>query len=112
MCGIVGIVANTAVNQSLFDALTVLQHRGQDAAGIATYEDGRLFLRKSSGLVRDFFHTRHMLNLKGAMGIGHVRYPTAGVSSHAEAQPFYVNSPYGLTLDRKSTRLNSSHDQN
>lgn len=107
MCGIVGIVAKSAVNQSLFDALTVLQHRGQDAAGIATYEDGRLFLRKSSGLVRDVFHTRHMLNLKGAMGIGHVRYPTAGVSSHAEAQPFYVNSPYGITLAHNGNLTNS-----
>jgi len=107
MCGIVGIVAKSAVNQSLFDALTVLQHRGQDAAGIATYEDGRLFLRKSGGLVRDVFHTRHMLNLKGSMGIGHVRYPTAGVSSNAEAQPFYVNSPYGITLAHNGNLTNS-----
>ena len=80
------MVAKTAVNQMLYDGLTVLQHRGQDAAGIATYEDGRLYLRKSNGLVRDVFHTRHMVNLRGRMGIGHVRYPTAGVSSTAEAQ--------------------------
>jgi amidophosphoribosyltransferase len=107
MCGIVGIVAKTAVNQMLYDGLTVLQHRGQDAAGIATYDDGRLFLRKSGGLVRDVFHTRHMLNLRGRMGIGHVRYPTAGVSSNAEAQPFYVNSPYGITLSHNGNLTNS-----
>lgn len=107
MCGIVGLVAKSPVNQALFDALTMLQHRGQDAAGIATYEDGRLFLRKSSGLVRDVFHTRHMINLKGKMGIGHVRYPTAGVSSRAEAQPFYVNSPYGISLAHNGNLTNS-----
>jgi len=107
MCGIVGIVAKTAANQALYDALTVLQHRGQDAAGIATYDDRRLFLRKSGGLVRDVFHTRHMLNLKGRMGIGHVRYPTAGVSSNAEAQPFYVNSPYGISLAHNGNLTNS-----
>ena len=107
MCGIVGIVAKTAANQALYDALTVLQHRGQDAAGIATYDDGRLFLRKSRGLVRDVFHTRHMINLKGRMGIGHVRYPTAGMASNAEAQPFYVNSPYGITLAHNGNLTNS-----
>lgn len=107
MCGIIGIVAKTAANQLLYDGLTVLQHRGQDAAGIATYDDGRLFLRKSNGLVRDVFHTRHMLNLKGRMGIGHVRYPTAGLSSNAEAQPFYVNSPYGITLCHNGNLTNA-----
>ena len=107
MCGIVGIVSKSAVNQALYDALTMLQHRGQDAAGIATYEDGRLFLRKSGGLVRDVFHTRHMINLRGHMGIGHVRYPTAGESSSAEAQPFYVNSPYGITLAHNGNLTNS-----
>ena len=106
MCGIIGIVAKTAVNQALYDGLTVLQHRGQDAAGIVTYEDGRLYLRKSDGLVRDVFHTRHMINLKGRMGIGHVRYPTAGLSSTAEAQPFYVNSPYGITLAHNGNLTN------
>jgi amidophosphoribosyltransferase len=80
MCGIIGIVAKTNVNQVLYDGLTVLQHRGQDAAGIVTYEDGRLYLRKNNGLVRDVFYTRHMMNLKGRFGIGHVRYPTAGCS--------------------------------
>jgi len=93
MCGIVGIVGNTIVIQSIYDALTVLQHRGQDAAGIATCDNGRLFLRKSNGAFRDVFRSRHMLRLSGNMGIGHVRYPTAGSSSSAEAQPFYVNSP-------------------
>ena len=107
MCGIVGIVSRTSVNQSLYDALTVIQHRGQDAAGMATYDEGRLYLRKSTGLVRDVFHMRHMLNLRGKMGIGHVRYPTAGISSTAEAQPFYVNSPYGITLAHNGNLTNS-----
>ncbi len=106
MCGIIGIVAHREVNQSLFDGLTVLQHRGQDAAGIVTCHDGRLFLRKDNGLVRDVFHTRHMIRLQGNMGIGHVRYPTAGCSSSAEAQPFYVNSPYGITLAHNGNLTN------
>ncbi|MCI0400117.1 MAG: amidophosphoribosyltransferase [Gammaproteobacteria bacterium] len=107
MCGIIGIVAKTNVNQVLYDGLTVLQHRGQDAAGIATYDDGRLYLRKNNGLVRDVFQTRHMMNLKGKLGIGHVRYPTAGCSSSAEAQPFYVNSPYGITLAHNGNLTNA-----
>ncbi len=107
MCGILGIVAKQSVNQALFDGLTVLQHRGQDAAGIVTYDEGRFHLRKSNGLVRDVFHTRHMVNLKGNMGIGHVRYPTAGCSSSAEAQPFYVNSPYGVTLAHNGNLTNA-----
>jgi amidophosphoribosyltransferase len=107
MCGIVGIVAKSHVNQSLYDALTVLQHRGQDAAGIVTSHDGRLYLRKDNGLVRDVFSTRHMLRLVGNMGIGHVRYPTAGSSSSAEAQPFYVNSPYGITLAHNGNLTNT-----
>ncbi len=107
MCGIVGIVAKSAVNQAIYDALTVLQHRGQDAAGIMTCDEGRLFLRKSNGLVRDVFHTRHMLRLKGNMGIGHVRYPTAGTSSSTEAQPFYVNSPYGISLAHNGNLTNA-----
>ncbi len=106
MCGIIGIVAKTNVNQALYDGLTVLQHRGQDAAGIVTYEDGRLYLRKNNGLVRDVFYTRHMVNLKGRLGIGHVRYPTAGCSSSAEAQPLYVNSPYGITLAHNGNLTN------
>jgi amidophosphoribosyltransferase len=107
MCGIVGIVGQGPVNQSLYDALLVLQHRGQDAAGIVTYNNGKLHLRKNNGLARDVFHTRHMINLKGSMGIGHVRYPTAGSASSAEAQPFYVNSPYGITLAHNGNLTNS-----
>ena len=78
MCGIVGIVGKSNVNQALYDALTVLQHRGQDAAGMVTTQNGRLFLRKDNGLVRDVFRTRHMKELIGNVGIGHIRYPTAG----------------------------------
>ena len=108
MCGIVGIVANQPVNQSLYDALTVLQHRGQDAAGIVTCGDhGRFYLRKDKGLVRDVFQKRHMLTLVGSMGIGHIRYPTAGSDSIAEAQPFYVNSPYGITLAHNGNLTNA-----
>lgn len=106
MCGVVGIVAKTDVNQSLYDALIVLQHRGQDAAGIVTSHNGRLHLRKANGLVRDVFHKRHMMRLRGKMGIGHVRYPTAGSSSSSEAQPFYVNSPYGITLAHNGNLTN------
>jgi amidophosphoribosyltransferase len=107
MCGIVGIVGKSPVNQSLYDALLVLQHRGQDAAGIVTCEGRRLHLRKDNGLARDVFHTRHMLKLRGTMGIGHVRYPTAGCSTSAEAQPFYVNSPYGITLAHNGNLINA-----
>ncbi len=106
MCGITGIVAKSNVNQAIYDSLTMLQHRGQDAAGMVTSDGQRLFLRKNNGLVRDVFHTRHMLDLKGHMGIGHVRYPTAGCSSSAEAQPFYVNSPYGITLAHNGNLTN------
>jgi amidophosphoribosyltransferase len=107
MCGIVGIVAKQPVNQLLYDALLVLQHRGQDAAGIVTSDGDKLHMRKDAGLTRDVFSTRHMLHLRGAMGIGHVRYPTAGVSSSAEAQPFYVNSPYGIVLAHNGNLTNA-----
>ncbi|NHB97672.1 amidophosphoribosyltransferase [Photorhabdus stackebrandtii] len=108
MCGIVGIVGFTPVNQSIYDALTVLQHRGQDAAGIATIDGNNGFrLRKANGLVRDVFETRHMLRLQGTIGIGHVRYPTAGSSSASEAQPFYVNSPFGITLTHNGNLTNA-----
>ncbi|MAA63454.1 MAG: amidophosphoribosyltransferase [Alteromonadaceae bacterium] len=107
MCGIVGIVSTSNVNQTLYDALTVLQHRGQDAAGIVTFQDDRFYLRKDNGLVRDVFRTRHMRRLVGNVGIGHVRYPTAGSASSAEAQPFYVNSPYGITLAHNGNLTNA-----
>ncbi|SEQ06692.1 amidophosphoribosyltransferase [Ectothiorhodospira magna] len=109
MCGIVGIVGHSPVNQALYDALLVLQHRGQDAAGIVTCdEQGHLHLRKDNGLVRDVFNQQHMRGLSGNMGIGHVRYPTAGSASSAEAQPFYVNSPYGITLGHNGNLTNAA----
>jgi len=107
MCGIVGIVGQGPVNQSLYDALLVLQHRGQDAAGIVTSEGEKLHLRKDSGLVRDVFRTEHMLYLRGNMGLGHVRYPTSGLASCAEAQPFYTNSPYGIVLAHNGNLINA-----
>ncbi|MEL0628612.1 amidophosphoribosyltransferase [Psychromonas aquatilis] len=107
MCGIVGIVGSTPVNQSIYDALTVLQHRGQDAAGIVTTYNGNFKQRKANGLVKDVFETKHMQRLKGNSGIGHVRYPTAGSSSAAEAQPFYVNSPWGISLAHNGNLTNS-----
>ena len=108
MCGIVGIVGHSAVNQQLYDALTVLQHRGQDAAGIMTCDEGELLMRKQNGLVRDVFQQRHMLRLKGNIGIGHVRYPTAGCDSSSEAQPFFVNSPYGICLGHNGNLTNAA----
>lgn len=107
MCGIAGIVSHQNVNQELYDALTVLQHRGQDAAGIVTCENGRLHLRKENGLTRDVFNNAQMMKLRGNMGIAHVRYPTAGCTSSAEAQPFYVNSPFGLTLAHNGNLTNT-----
>jgi amidophosphoribosyltransferase len=109
MCGILGVVAVSSVNQLLYDGLLVLQHRGQDAAGIATAEGDRFSMHKGPGLVRDVFRTRNMRNLGGNWGIGHVRYPTAGsASSAAEAQPFYVNSPFGLLLAHNGNLTNSA----
>jgi amidophosphoribosyltransferase len=97
MCGILGLMGNGEVAQEIYDGLTTLQHRGQDSAGIMTF-DGHFNLKKGNGLVRDVFHTKNMLRLKGLMGIGHVRYPTAGSFDAAEAQPFFVNSPFGIAL--------------
>src|SRR5210317_1053660 len=106
MCGIVGVVGKRPVNQSIYDALTVLQHRGQDAAGIVTWGEEGLQTRKSNGLVRDVFRHRHMLRLSGNVGLGHIRYPTAGSSRSSEAQPFYVNSPYGICLAHNGNLIN------
>jgi amidophosphoribosyltransferase len=107
MCGIVGIVGKRDVNVQLYDALTILQHRGQDAAGMVTCQDGRMSQQKANGLVQDVFRTRHMQRLLGTMGIGHVRYPTAGSSGPALAQPFYVNSPYGIALAHNGNLTNA-----
>jgi len=107
MCGIVGVVARSPVNHALLDALTVLQHRGQDAAGVVTCAGQRLHLKKGLGLVRDVFSPADARALQGAMGIAHVRYPTAGSCSTAEAQPFYVNSPYGITLAHNGNLTNT-----
>jgi len=108
MCGILGVVATTPVNQLLYDGLMVLQHRGQDAAGIATAEGNTFHLHKGPGLVRDVFRTRNMRALPGNAGIGHVRYPTAGSAwNFAEAQPFYVNSPFGIVLGHNGNLTNA-----
>jgi len=107
MCGIIGIVGKNPVNQLLYDGLLVLQHRGQDAAGIVTCDGNTFFMHKNNGLVKDVFQTRHMRNLVGNAGIAHVRYPTAGSSNAAEAQPFYVNSPFGIVLGHNGNLTNS-----
>ncbi len=108
MCGILGVMATTPVNQLLYDGLMVLQHRGQDAAGIATAEGNTFHLHKGPGLVRDVFRTRNMRALPGNWGIGHVRYPTAGSAwNFAEAQPFYVNSPFGIVLGHNGNLTNA-----
>ena len=108
MCGIIGVVAKNAVNQMLYDGLLVLQHRGQDAAGIVTSEGSTFHMHKDNGMVHDVFRTRDMRNLLGNVGIAHVRYPTAGcASSSAEAQPFYVNSPFGVVLAHNGNLTNT-----
>ena len=106
MCGILGIIQNSPVVQDLYDGLIVLQHRGQDAAGMATYNGGQIHLKKGNGLVRDVFRTKNIMRLHGNMGIGHVRYPTAGCSNEEEAQPFYVNAPFGIALGHNGTLTN------
>ena len=108
MCGILGVFARSAVNQMLYDGLLLLQHRGQDAAGIVTAESKTFHMYKGSGLVRDVFRTRNMRSLPGEIGIAHCRYPTAGSASNAgEAQPFYVNSPFGIVLGHNGNLTNS-----
>ena len=106
MCGVVGIVSQTEVSPVIYDALTILQHRGQDAAGIATSTNNRFFLRKQLGLVRDVVRNQHILNLRGQMGIGHVRYPTTGSEDRELAQPMYVNSPFGISISHNGNLTN------
>src|SRR5919205_4008685 len=108
MCGIVGVVSHTPVNQLIYDALLLLQHRGQDAAGIATNHENTFNMYKANGLVRDVFRPRNMRSLPGNSGIGQVRYPTAGSSSEEEAQPFYVNAPFGITLAHNGNLTNQA----
>jgi len=109
MCGILGIVAKSPVNQLLYDGLLMLQHRGQDASGIVTAQGSTFHMHKGLGLVRDVFRTRNMRALAGNIGIGHVRYPTAGsANSPAEAQPFYVNSPFGIVLGHNGNLTNAA----
>ena len=107
MCGIIGIVGTTEVASALYDGLTVLQHRGQDAAGIATVDGARLRLHKDNGLVRDVFNQASMSRLRGRIGIGHCRYPTAGSEGSSESQPFYVNSPYGIAFAHNGNLVNT-----
>ncbi|MGJ7611922.1 MULTISPECIES: amidophosphoribosyltransferase [unclassified Variovorax] len=108
MCGIVGVVSNAPVNQLLYDALLLLQHRGQDAAGIVTLLERKFFMHKAKGMVRDVFRTRNMRGLPGNVGLGQVRYPTAGNAySEEEAQPFYVNAPFGIVLVHNGNLTNA-----
>src|SRR3990167_10796407 len=106
MCGIIAVSGYRDAVQDLYDGLIVLQHRGQDAAGIVTY-DKQFHLKKSNGMVRDVFHTHSLQRLRGPMGIGHVRYPTAGCNSEFEAQPFFVNSPFGIAMAHNGNLTNS-----
>ncbi|MGB2105893.1 MAG: amidophosphoribosyltransferase [Porticoccaceae bacterium] len=107
MCGVVGIAGNSDVNLELYDALTMLQHRGQDAAGMVTDSHGELHQCKGEGLVRDVFRRSHMMRLVGRLGVGHCRYPTAGSSGPAMAQPLYVNSPYGICIAHNGNLTNA-----
>ena len=106
MCGVVGVVSKSEVSPTIYDALTVLQHRGQDAAGIATFDQKKFHIRKQIGLVRDVFRDNHMQRLRGLMGIGHLRYPTAGSQDRELAQPMYVNSPYGISISHNGNLTN------
>ena len=108
MCGIVGVVSNAPVNQLIYDALLLLQHRGQDAAGIVTQQENKFFMHKAKGMVKDVFRTRNMRALPGNCGLGQVRYPTAGNAfSEEEAQPFYVNAPFGIVLVHNGNLTNA-----
>ena len=108
MCGIVGLAQGQGkVAVSLYEALLMLQHRGQDAAGMVTLKNGRFYERKKNGLVADVFAERHFDKLKGALGLGHVRYPTAGTESAREAQPFFANAPFGIFLVHNGNLTNT-----
>ncbi len=108
MCGVIGVVGVAPVNQLIYDGLLLLQHRGQDAAGIVTQHQGKFFMHKEKGMVRDVFRTRNMRALPGHSGLGQVRYPTAGnAQSEEEAQPFYVNAPFGLVLVHNGNLTNA-----
>ena len=108
MCGIVGVVSTAPVNQLIYDALLLLQHRGQDAAGIVTQQERKFFMHKAKGMVKDVFRTRNMRALPGNVGLGQVRYPTAGnASSEEEAQPFYVNAPFGIVMVHNGNLTNA-----
>src|SRR5215510_9341869 len=108
MCGIVGVVSQAPVNQLIYDALLLLQHRGQDAAGIVTLQGHKVYMHKAKGMVRDVFRTRNMRALPGMVGLGQVRYPTAGNAySEEEAQPFYVNAPFGIVLVHNGNLTNA-----
>jgi amidophosphoribosyltransferase len=109
MCGIVGVISASPVNQLIYDALLLLQHRGQDAAGIVTAMGTKFFMHKAKGMVRDVFRTRNMRALPGMLGLGQVRYPTAGSAySEEEAQPFYVNAPFGIVLVHNGNLTNAT----
>src|SRR3954469_10552619 len=109
MCGIVGVISKAPVNQLIYDALLLLQHRGQDAAGIVTMQGDKCHMHKARGMVRDVFRTRNMRGLPGTVGLGQVRYPTAGNAwSEEEAQPFYVNAPYGIVLVHNGNLTNAA----
>ena len=105
MCGIIAVSGYQDAIQDLYEGLIVLQHRGQDAAGIVTY-DSQFHLKKSNGMVRDVFHSKSLARLRGPTGIGHVRYPTAGCSSEFEAQPFFVNAPFGIAMAHNGNLTN------
>ena len=107
MCGVVAMLTGGDTGQEIYEALTILQHRGQDAAGIVTSDGQRVYSRTGRGLVRDVFSTESLHDLKGSAGIGHVRYPTAGANTEAECQPFYVNSPFGIALAHNGNLINA-----
>ncbi len=107
MCGILGIIGNNHIVSELYDGMVTLQHRGQDAAGISTHDGKRFHVKKGNGLTRDVFKERNVARLIGNVGLGHVRYPTAGFFTEEEAQPFFVNSPFGISLVHNGNLTNA-----